>query len=267
MAMVSCPECQNQVSEQSLFCPNCGHPLRETPPDNPAPVSPGAPPPPDETIQIPASSESYLMPSPTPPPHIRYAGFLIRVAAYFLDHLILTFFLVSQIILSLLCLWSLTLWKTDFNPLGDWIKNLADHHFDESGIPHRWIWRCLEFAITILYFSILESSPWRATLGKRILGLKVSNEYGERIRFRQALWRYLCKFLSGCTCGFGFLMVALTQEKRGLHDFLAGTIVYYAGPQRQTPAVNPPPAGGQTPAGGPTTAGDGLGGLKFDENV
>jgi len=30
MALVSCPECQKKISDQSSSCPNCGYPLNES---------------------------------------------------------------------------------------------------------------------------------------------------------------------------------------------------------------------------------------------
>jgi uncharacterized RDD family membrane protein YckC len=46
-----------------------------------------------------------------------------------------------------------------------------------------------------LYFALCESSVWRASLGKRILGLVVSRDTGGRLSFRAALFRNALKFL------------------------------------------------------------------------
>jgi uncharacterized RDD family membrane protein YckC len=37
--------------------------------------------------------------------------------------------------------------------------------------------------------------------------------------------RYFAKFISALILGIGFLMVAFTERKRGLHDMIAGTLV------------------------------------------
>jgi uncharacterized RDD family membrane protein YckC len=84
------------------------------------------------------------------------------------------------------------------------------------------------FAQTIvswLYFAALESSAWQGTLGKLALGLRVTDMDGTRISFLRATGRYFAKFLSALMLGFGFLMVAWTQRKQGLHDLLAQTLV------------------------------------------
>jgi uncharacterized RDD family membrane protein YckC len=46
-----------------------------------------------------------------------------------------------------------------------------------------------------LYFSLLEHSRWQATVGGRLLGLKVETLSGERLRFSQVLGRTLVKLL------------------------------------------------------------------------
>jgi uncharacterized RDD family membrane protein YckC len=77
-----------------------------------------------------------------------------------------------------------------------------------------------------LYFAIMESSGWQATLGKQALNLVVTGESGERIGFGRATGRYFAKILSLLTFLVGFFMVGWTQRKQGLHDLIAGTLVY-----------------------------------------
>ena len=76
-----------------------------------------------------------------------------------------------------------------------------------------------------LYFSLLESSSWRATVGKRLLGIIVTDEHGKRISFLRACSRYLAKFISALILCIGYLMVAFTAKKQGLHDKMAATLV------------------------------------------
>lgn len=81
-------------------------------------------------------------------------------------------------------------------------------------------------AVGWLYFTISESSSWQATPGKRMLGLRVADEAGNRIGFGRANGRYFAKFLSAIILGIGYLMVAFTDKKQGLHDKIAGTLVF-----------------------------------------
>jgi ssDNA-binding Zn-finger/Zn-ribbon topoisomerase 1 len=76
-----------------------------------------------------------------------------------------------------------------------------------------------------VYFAVLESSEWQATLGKMVCGLIVVDEYDNRISFARATGRYFAQILSALILGIGFIMVAFTRRKQGLHDLLAGTLV------------------------------------------
>jgi uncharacterized RDD family membrane protein YckC len=76
-----------------------------------------------------------------------------------------------------------------------------------------------------LYEAFMESSSYQATLGKMIFGMKVTDLNGNRISFERATGRHFAKWLSAMILGIGYLMVAFTERKQGLHDLLAGTLV------------------------------------------
>jgi uncharacterized RDD family membrane protein YckC len=76
-----------------------------------------------------------------------------------------------------------------------------------------------------LYEAFMLSSPYQATLGKMIFGMKVTDLSGNRISFGRATGRHFAKWLSGMILCIGFIMVGLTERKQGLHDMLAGTLV------------------------------------------
>lgn len=81
------------------------------------------------------------------------------------------------------------------------------------------------FLINWLWFTLAESSHWQASIGKKLVGLKVTDANGERISFGQANARYWSKILSTLLFFVGFLMVAFTAKKQGLHDKIAKTLV------------------------------------------
>jgi uncharacterized RDD family membrane protein YckC len=84
-------------------------------------------------------------------------------------------------------------------------------------------------ALTWFYFAWLESSAaWRATWGKRALGMVVVDLDGNRISFARASGRFFAKFLSALILLLGFVMVAFTARKQALHDKLADTVVVRA---------------------------------------
>jgi uncharacterized RDD family membrane protein YckC len=64
-----------------------------------------------------------------------------------------------------------------------------------------------------------------ATPGKMAMGVKIISANGEPLSGGQAIGRYFAQFLSALLLGIGFLMIAWTPQKRGLHDYLAGTVV------------------------------------------
>ncbi|MDA3945166.1 MAG: RDD family protein [Helicobacteraceae bacterium] len=82
----------------------------------------------------------------------------------------------------------------------------------------------INVVIVWLYFAMQESSAEQATVGKRILGIIVTNKEGGRISFAQATIRYFSKYLSSILM-IGFIMAAFTKNKQGLHDMIADTLV------------------------------------------
>lgn len=80
-------------------------------------------------------------------------------------------------------------------------------------------------AAYFLYCTVLESSSWQATVGKRALGLKVTNESGERVAFARAAARFAAKLLSVLTLCAGYLLIVVTKRRQALHDLIAGTFV------------------------------------------
>jgi len=103
-----------------------------------------------------------------------------------------------------------------------------------SGVPHaRMGLGLLGGGVTLialffggwLYEALMESSSYQATLGKMVCGMKVTDLYGNRISFGRATGRHFAKILSAMLLGVGYIMVAFTERKQGLHDLLAGTLV------------------------------------------
>ena len=82
----------------------------------------------------------------------------------------------------------------------------------------------LQFAIGIVY-TIGFWTAEGATPGKMAIGLRITTVEGEPIDFGKAVLRYIGYFVSGITLGIGYLMIAFTRDKRGLHDLIAGTVV------------------------------------------
>jgi uncharacterized RDD family membrane protein YckC len=64
-----------------------------------------------------------------------------------------------------------------------------------------------------------------ATPGKMALGIKITTVDGEPIDVGRAFLRYIGYWASAIILFIGYLMIAFTGEKQGLHDYIAGTVV------------------------------------------
>ncbi len=133
----------------------------------------------------------------------RYGGFWARVVASVVDG-----FVVSAIYAVVGALTGLDFFSED---------------------PDRITWTAcgIELAISWLYEALMTSSARGATLGKMAVGLRVVTDQGERLTFARATGRFFGKFVSAIILGIGFIMVAFTDRKRGLHDMMAGTLVVH----------------------------------------
>ena len=83
----------------------------------------------------------------------------------------------------------------------------------------------LSLLLVWIYQAVMESSVKQATLGKMALGIIVTDLSGNRVSFGKASGRHFGQILSVLILGIGFLMVAFTAKKQGLHDIIAGCLV------------------------------------------
>jgi uncharacterized RDD family membrane protein YckC len=76
-----------------------------------------------------------------------------------------------------------------------------------------------------LYYALMESSNYQATLGKMALSIKVTDMGGNKVSFGKATGRYFGKIVSTFIFYVGFIMAGFTQQKQALHDIMAGCLV------------------------------------------
>jgi uncharacterized RDD family membrane protein YckC len=143
----------------------------------------------------------------------RYAGFWRRFWAFIVDG-----FIIGVIMMP----FSLGLWGTIVAMGQSGTDNVETIARIIAASMMAWLLRAVA---TWLYGALFESSAWQATPGKKLLGLMVTDLEGHRISFLRASGRAFGKWFSGLILGIGFLMVAFTEKKQGLHDMLAGTVV------------------------------------------
>jgi uncharacterized RDD family membrane protein YckC len=75
------------------------------------------------------------------------------------------------------------------------------------------------------YFAVMESSFLQGTVGKRVLGLCVTDINGHRLTLRRALGRNVAKLLTTLSLGIGFAICGFTHKKQALHDIIANCLV------------------------------------------
>jgi uncharacterized RDD family membrane protein YckC len=92
------------------------------------------------------------------------------------------------------------------------------------------VFQLFSLAVGWLYSALLESSSWQGTVGKKVLGIRVTDMDGNRIGFGRATGRHFAKLLSQLICLIGFIMAAFTERRQALHDMIAGTLVLEGAP-------------------------------------
>ncbi len=156
---------------------------------------------------------------------IRYAGFWIRLVASFLD----TLFLAVPIGILIYVL-SGGEWF-DFSQYQQNIQAAMSGNVNKalSDMPKMdRTWDIINLIILMTISIIFWRKYNGATPGKRFVKIKIVDaKTFNNIDNRQAITRIFGYIASVLTFFIGFLIIAFREDKRGLHDLLAGTVVIY----------------------------------------
>jgi uncharacterized RDD family membrane protein YckC len=143
----------------------------------------------------------------------RPAGFWIRLAAYSIDS-----FVVSLPMLVATGAWAF------------WLM-------EEGGVvslevtPSMFLLPIIGGVASLVFSIVYPVYFWAvrgATPGKQVLGLKVLTMDGVTpIGWRRAMLRVMGYIINSMVAGIGFLLIAVSEDKRGLHDRLADTCVVW----------------------------------------
>lgn len=158
-----------------------------------------------------------------------YGGFWIRFLAYLVDTVILTCVLLLIAFLGAF-----------LGPAGSLLIGVG------------WL------LLPLLYWGLMHASKRQASLGKALLGLKVTGLDGGRISVARSLGRELAKYVSAIPMMIGFIVAAFTGRKQALHDLIASTIVVKEGRGHLVPALLIGVFGWLAPAGIVMAVGAGL---------
>jgi uncharacterized RDD family membrane protein YckC len=203
-----CSSCGATVVDGTAFCGACGRPIigynvSQASATAPA-IASGAPP-------IPGVY--------TPGANI-YAGFWLRLVAAIIDGIILGIPLGMLAVLLVLS-----------------AVPFITHTQDPAAVlltilPRLFFLFVIYVVASWLYWALMESSSWQATLGKKALGLRVTDLVGARPTFGRVSGRFFAGRGIGCVPSIGGLyflidciMAGFTEKKQALHDIIASCLV------------------------------------------
>lgn len=152
-----------------------------------------------------------------------YGGFWIRYLALTLDSFIISFTVALPIGIIVILI-GMALGVYEKTSIGFSIFAIGMNLIGGIILPY-------------IYF-IVFTNRRQATIGKRLLGLRVVSVDGSRLSLGKIILREtLGKIISVLILGIGYLMVAFTSKKQGLHDKLAGSVVISNPEERKTWAM------------------------------
>jgi uncharacterized RDD family membrane protein YckC len=183
-----CSKCGATVAEGATFCPACGQAVGG--------------------VAVPAYAAA------TARPLVVYAGFWLRFVAWIIDRILLS--LVTKLVLFPIFGFSALRMMLHGHPDPEELATVL------GGMKHLF---AVGFVLDWLYYALMESSVWQATLGKKTLGLRVTDLQGNRISFGRATGRFFARIISVLTLSIGYIMAGFTERKQALHDIIAGCLV------------------------------------------
>lgn len=83
-------------------------------------------------------------------------------------------------------------------------------------------------SLAALWFIVFEASPWQASPGKRLAGLRVTTLEGMRPGPARVALRFVAGTPSWLALHLGHALAAWRKDGRALHDLIAGTCVVLA---------------------------------------
>ena len=191
---IPCPRCHRTNAPGAAYCFACGLPFEGVQSDIPYARSSGA--------------SGY---GPVAFALGRPGGFWLRLLAYVIDGLIVTF--------AFILIWT-TLLGQPFSDITEPLELGEDYEYSSQAFNRDG----LNSLLALVYDTVL-IAIWATTVGKRLFRLYVVRTDGSRVGPGRALARHLASLLSMLILGIGFLMIAFRQDKRGLHDLICDTVV------------------------------------------
>lgn len=202
-----CSKCGASIADNASFCSACGN----------ATGASGA-----------TQTQIGVLPPPPAPPltaagtPVLYAGFWLRVVAAIIDGLILAI-PFALIAFGLFASVFPTLLRMEGEPPMVIVATV---------FPRVIVLAIIYIVGSWLYWAGLESSDWQATLGKKALGLYVTDMEARRTTFGRTSGRFwagrgisMVPYLGGLYFLISCIMAGFTEKKQALHDMIANCLV------------------------------------------
>jgi len=213
---VYCSKCGGVMADGAAFCSNCGQgfsvavtPLRAVAMSASvaAPMGGGA-----TAIAAYAGNAAVA--------RVEYAGFWLRFLALLIDNVVMGIGFVL-VMIPLIFLTGLGGFLSQIHP---------DEEINDAGIfvliGFIFLAATASLVFTWLYHALMESSEWQATVGKKALGLVVTDLAGQRVSFGRSTGRHFGKIITNMVPFLiGYIMAGFTEKNQALHDMLAGCLV------------------------------------------
>ena len=198
-----CQSCGANTTEGAAFCTNCGRPIGGYSVGQSTPMAGATP-----AISSVASARTY-------------AGFWLRFAASLIDGIVL---LIPMVVAGAVMMASAI-------PIV--MRNRGDRRLIVATmLPHIMAFLVILVVGSWLYWALMESSTWQATLGKRALGLFVTDLGGNRATFGKTSGRFFAgrglgsvPYLGGLYYLVDCICAGVTDKKQAIHDMIAGCLV------------------------------------------
>lgn len=160
--------------------------------------------------------------------HVRRAGFLVRLIASLIDTIIIAIPLMALVsIISGGNYLDISGFEKALDAAQNGNSQMAFYYLNtHNQTSFRWE---LLLEILMAFTVILFWKKWRgATPGKKIMGIEIvdATTFTE-ITNQQAITRFIGYIISSIPLGIGFLLPIFREDKKALHDILAGTCVIY----------------------------------------
>ena len=113
-------------------------------------------------------------------------------------------------------------WTTNAYPTESYLSYEASQSLWKSRFILTWL------ISDLVYSVVLMTSDMQATLGQKVVGIKIVKDNGEKIGYGAAIGRNLMSILSSIFLKIGYAIALVRKDNKTLHDLVAGTIVIYS---------------------------------------